>query len=139
MAEWHPESVLRVFEYGAQRFVNDRVGGSDSDTATKVAEAQAIMDKIKSGDWARSRGESVAPEVEIRRTMIATLVKAQVGKDAWNAEWKDREDFEERIDEVYANQPDDKRAAIDTAVAEELARRAEKAKSLAALKSGLSL
>lgn len=139
LQNWAPESILRVWEYGTQRFVNDRIGGSDTDTGDKILAARAMMEKIISGDWARARGAGVDVETEIRRVFMANAVRKMVGKAAWDTEWKDAADLEERLDATFEKQDDDYQSAMMVDVANEIVRRKEKAESLARTKIGLKL
>lgn len=59
--EWSPanmpaEALMRIFEYGAQRIFNDRVGGSDSTVAEKAEAVRAMVDAFKRGEVRRTGG-----------------------------------------------------------------------------------
>lgn len=139
VAEWHPTTFRRVFEYGAQRFINDRIGGSDTDTAAKADAARALMEKVVSGDWGRAPSTGVdALTAEVRK-IVGGMIRAQVGKEAWANEWKDAEDLDERIDAVFAKQPDAAREKITAKAQDEIDRRAKAREELAAIGAELAL
>lgn len=50
------EALLRIFEYGAQRIFNDRVGGSDSTVEAKVEAARGMIEAFKRGEVRRTAG-----------------------------------------------------------------------------------
>lgn len=113
LADWAPESILRVWEYGCQRFVNDRIGGSDTTVAQKAEAARALMERIVSGDWERRAASAVEPIVAKRRIVVANMVKAKVGDTAWKDEYADAEDLGNILDVIYDKQSEAARAAID--------------------------
>lgn len=47
------EALMRVFEYGAQRIFNDRVGGSDTTVAQKREAVEAMIEAFKRGEVRR--------------------------------------------------------------------------------------
>ena len=66
-------SMIAVVQYGAQRFINDKLGGSDIDTETASKLFDEIMDKLEAGWDSRSGGGTPgANPIEAKALSLAT-------------------------------------------------------------------
>lgn len=71
------ESIIAVLNYGATRFINDKVGGKDKTAEEKAALADAWITRLKEGDLSPARGPRKDPmQIEMDRIVAEHLVKA---------------------------------------------------------------
>lgn len=74
------ESIARILEYGAQRFYNDRCGGSGVSMADSKERIAAINAKMDSGEWGVRRAGGGAKlseyDAEMRVVLKGRLEKA---------------------------------------------------------------
>lgn len=73
-------SIRKALTYGFQRWLNDRVGGSDLTPETKIAETELFLATVLDGSWidgARTRKAPIDVETNVRRKVVlAALSKA---------------------------------------------------------------
>ena len=75
-------SLEKIIAYGTQRYINDKVGGSDKDMKTKCDLASEIIIDLYEGNVSKRR-ESV-PEDSMSAFRI-TALKELLGKEQWKA------------------------------------------------------
>lgn len=79
-------SLYQVFEYGFQRFVNDKVGGSDTTLEDKFTKASDILVHLANGTWGlerKARKESVDPVVKEATAMARAFFKPLAKETGW--------------------------------------------------------
>ncbi len=107
-----PQSLLYVIEYGFQRAINDRTGGSDKTADDKAKIASAMIGNFANKDWTPgSRGVGVDPIVQYVRAIIRDIVKGKKESAAtYKALAPDARD--EYLDGIFAKQSPEKQAAL---------------------------
>lgn len=78
-AEMPADALMRIFEYGAQRIFNDRVGGADSTIDQKVEAARKMVDAFRRGEIRRLAGSGGMSQDD--KDLIAA-VRALLDKDS---------------------------------------------------------
>lgn len=73
-------AIDRIIRYGTQRFINDKLGGSDKTLATKCEMASNIIVELYNGEVSKRR-ESV--DVDPMSKFRVEALKELAGKDAW--------------------------------------------------------
>lgn len=109
-------SIRKALEYGFQRWLNDRVGGSDTTAGTKVESTSLFLATVLDGTWvdgARKAKASVDLETQARRNVVlANMEKADKKRLA------DLDDKAAKLDAIWDANAD----ALGEAFDEELAR-----------------
>lgn len=131
LADMPAAAWLKIMSYGAQRTFNDAVGGSDKTAEDKVAKIKEMIDAYLAGDIGRRASASVDPVTAAIRSIIRQLWKAQ-DADGYKAA-KDEDDIDDRLDAIFAGQPEDAQAAIRKRAEADVAARAERAKGISSL------
>lgn len=131
LADMPANAWLKIVNYGAQRTFNDAVGGSDTDTAAKADKVREMIEQYLAGDIGRRAATGVDAVTSAIRSIMRQLWKAQ-DKDGYNAA-KDEDDLDERLDAIFAAQPEAAQAAIRAQAERDVAARAERAKGVASL------
>ena len=143
VADMPENAIIAMFAYGVQRKFNDSVGGADTALADKVIAARAMVDDFLAGKVTKPRGssEAVDPMVAEIRLILRPDVKAGWIKansaDGWKALGED--EIAAMLDETFAEQDDDTKAAIEAVAKNNLAAKAAMRDSKKGLKITLKV
>jgi hypothetical protein len=91
LADIHGKAAVKIFQYGFQRFINDKTGGKTPDEKERIV-AQALAD-IKAGTVQRTT-RTADPLVKYRRNIIRDQVRETDG-------YKNAADRNAYLDEFY--------------------------------------
>lgn len=80
--ELHEASVRKVMAYGFQRWLNDRIGGSDTTIANKIADTSLFLAKVKDGTWVHVARESVDHVQAWNRKAALVILKSLAKTDS---------------------------------------------------------
>lgn len=139
LADMPVNAWLKIVRYGAQRTFNDAVGGADTVLADKVAAVNAMVADYVKGDVGRKVAAGVDAVTAEIRTILRGMVKAQVGAEKWKSDWADADDLGERLDAVFAKQPEAAQATLRETAETNIAERAARKAKLAGLGATIAL
>lgn len=140
-------ALLYLIEYGAQRAINDRCGGSDKTDDKKAEIATKTIERLMSADFTerapRGTGDVLLPYV---RSIVRTALKAKPKSDETRKAYTAEKDGDKRnaiLDAIIAKQSYKAQAALrKQAEADKLAADAERkrlAEQAAAATKGFDL
>lgn len=132
------EALLHIFEYGFQRLVNDKTGGSAKTADDKAAIATAAIDRLTADTYERraARGESADPLTKHIRSICRAMLSLPAfaaDKKLYNALPKEAAPRGDWLTDWYDARPDKLREAIEAQAKHDLAEEAKRAATVAKL------
>ena len=104
--------LVKVFQYGFQRIVNDRCGGSDRTDEQKDELAKGRINDILSGEIAVRASTPGDPLLRYRRSVVRDYIKRN-GSDELKAKYKEDEDGRNALlDSIFDKQDESGQVAI---------------------------
>jgi hypothetical protein len=103
LADIHPKAAVKIFQYGFQRFVNDKTGGKSDDEKARIV-ANALQD-IKDGTIQRTT-RAADPLQKYRRNIIRDQVNKTDG-------YKNAEDRNKYLDDIFAKLNDAQKETVE--------------------------
>lgn len=105
LGDFPQAAVEKFLRYGFQRVFNDAIGGSDSDVAAKIAEAEAMIERFKRGEIGRQVATGVDAVTKLARANLRAALR--VANKEMFAKLKDMSaaDAGAKLDEILEKNP----------------------------------
>lgn len=92
-------SVERLLAYGVQRYINDKLGGSDMTLEAKIEGAESIIQALKDGNVGRTVGVSVDDETKEARKIARAHIRRALGANYKKFSGLDPKEQTEKLDQ----------------------------------------
>ncbi|WP_417436480.1 hypothetical protein [Idiomarina abyssalis] len=97
-------SLLAVAQYGAQRFINDKLGGAEIDAKEAAEIFDRILKNLAEGWEGRQRSESVDPVEARARSLARNAVKRAIMQAGHKLKDVKKEQMAQLADDLYTKQ-----------------------------------